>query len=377
MDIFNSAENMKEFLTDENKEDLVAIIEDFQRGDFSDVLSKTKQFREKHDVNEDLARSLLLFDATCYSQIGESKNAADAVMRLYQDSNDKSIDDLILYGSIAYMCDYKLARRILSDAVNQIENEKPFDEMKAARTYLLLGQTEDKLEKFVRAIKYYSRSLTSYERAKEQDKQTILFLHFKLGELHSMIREEDVAINYLEKTIELAGVEDNQEVKINCLVSIAKMYGNKEEYEKAFACLEEAIPMLEGSTLANKRVHAEAYTEMAYNYFAQSQYDKAVSNYDKAIALHQNLPNYSARELGMIYMQYAYCLDQKEQPDKLQAGLIYEKAIEELEKTNDHQLLEDALADTIEFFDRAKNKNKKRFYENKFVKVTNEKAHSL
>ncbi len=130
----------------------------------------------------------------------------------------------------------------------------------------------------------------------------ILFLHYKLGALHSMINETYEAIDYLEKT-----------------------------YEKSYTYLNEAIPMFKGSPLANKLVHAEAYIEMAYNYFDQSQLNKAIP--------------------------------------------YYEKAIVQLEKTNDQELLENALADVIAFFSSTDNLKKKRLYENKFVKMTNEKSH--
>ena len=134
------------------------------------------------------------------------------------------------------------------------------------------------------------------------------------------------------------------------------------------------MPLLEDSSLANKLVHAEAYTEMAFNYFGQSSLVDAVSYYERAIAIHLGLPHYSPRELGMIYMQYAYCLERKEQPDTSLAGTNYEKAIEELEKTNDQELLENALTDVIAFFNRINNQKKKRLYENKIVKLMNEKV---
>ncbi|WP_197482132.1 tetratricopeptide repeat protein [Oceanobacillus sp. Castelsardo] len=372
MDIFNLDESIKDFINETNKDDLGSIVEEFKRGLFSIVLSKTKQFREEHEMDPGLERILSLVDATCYSQIGEGKHAAEIIRIMYENSHDKSIDDLILYGNLAFMCDYKLTRRIMSDAVKQLENEEGFDRLKTAHAYLALGEAEENLEKYVRAIKYYKKGLSFFP---EEDKQMILFLHYKLGALHSLINETGEAIEYLQKTIELTG-ENNKEIKINSLVSIAKMYGSKDEYEKAFTYLNEAIPMFEGSSLVNKLVHAEAYTEMAFNYFDQSQLDEAIPYYKKAIAIHRQLPQYSARELGMIYMQYAYCNEHKEQPDKSLAAKNYEKAIEQLEKANDMALLENALADIIAFFGSIGNNKKKRFYENKFVKLTNEKAHS-
>jgi tetratricopeptide (TPR) repeat protein len=374
MDIFNLAENITEYKNENNEVDLDVIVEEFKLGHFLNVLSKTKVFQEKYETRDGLARMLSLLDATCYSQVGEGKKAADILRNLYENSNETSIDDLILYGNLAFMCDYKLTRRIMSDAVKLIENDEEFDLMKAASAYLVLGEAEENLEKFVRAIKYYKQGLTYIQNEKEPDNQMVLFIHFKLGALHSMTNRIDEAIAYLQKTLELAS-ETDMEIKMNSLVSIAKMYGSKKDYDKAITYLKEAIPMLENSTLVNKFVHAEAYTEMAYNHFDQSQLDEAVPYYEKAIAIHVKNINHSPRELGMIYMQYAYCLEHKEKSDKLLAGRNYEKAIEQLEKTNDRDLLENALADVIAFFESTQNQKKKRYYENKFVKMTNEKAH--
>lgn len=374
MDIFNLDENMREFMNETNKVDLEGIVEEFKRGHFTNVLSKTKLFREKHEISKNLEKTLSLLEATCHSQIGEAKLAANIIVNMYENSCEKSIDDLILLGNFAFMCDYKLARRIMSDAVKQIENEESFDRIKAARAYLVLGEAEENLEKFVRAIKYYKQGLTYFQNEKELDRQMILFLNYKLGALHSLINKTDEAIVHLQNTIDLAN-DKNIEIKLNSLVSIAKMYGHKDEYGKAFTYLQEALPMLEGSTLANKRVHAEAFTEMAYNYFAQSQMDQAFPFYEKAISIHEKLPNYSVRELGMIYMQYAYCLEHKAKPDHLLAGSNYEKGIEQLEKANDPELLENALADIIAFFDRTGNQKQKRIYENKVVKLINERTH--
>ncbi|MEQ6391074.1 tetratricopeptide repeat protein [Bacillaceae bacterium S4-13-58] len=383
-EVFNIEEHIKDFVTEENKEEINVIVEEFKRGHFLNVLNKTKRFREGHEVDKPLERILLLLDATCHSQLGEGKRGAEIIMDLYKESEKNrqvpvttTIDDLLLYGNIAFMNDYKLARRILSDAVNQIEKQEDFDPMKAASTYLILGEAEEQLEKLVRATRYFEQGLAYFQKANEVDKHLIAFLHFKLGTLHSSLNKIDEAIKHLQKAMELAGELNNIEMKINSMVSLGRMYGTKKEYDKAGSYLKEALPLLEGSTLENKIAHAEAYTELAYNCFDQSQLDEAVPYYEKAINIHLNLPRYSSRELGMILMQYAYCLEHKENPDKTAAGKNYEKAIEELEKTNDDELLENALADIIAFFESTKNGKKKRFYENKFVKLTNDRMNKI
>ncbi|RKQ37971.1 tetratricopeptide repeat protein [Oceanobacillus halophilus] len=373
MDIFNLYENIKDHINETNKNDLEAIVEEFKHGRYAMVLSATTEFRKNHEIDKELARTLSLIDATCHSQIGEEKRAAGIIKNLYEDSVEKPVDDLIIYADLAFMCDYKLARKIMSDAVKQIENEEALDKAKAAHAYLVLGEAEEKLEKFIRAIKYFKTGLTYYQEESTQNMEMIVFLHFKLGALHSLINETDKAIEYLKETIKLTEENDidknDIEIRINSLVSLAKMYGSKEEHEKAITYLQEAIPLLEGSSLENKLVHAEAFTEMAFNYFDQSMLDEAVPYYEKAITMHLGLPNYSPRQLGMIYMQYAYSLEHKEQPDKSLAARNYEQAIEQLEKTTDIELLENALADVIAFFGSIDNPRKKRLYENKFVKM--------
>lgn len=141
MDIFNFVDNIKKHTTEINKEDLAVIVEECKHGHFLHVLSKTKTFRENHTLNDELAKLLLLLDATCLSQVGEGKKAADIIERIYQDSNGKLVDDLILYGNLAFMCDYKLTRKIMSDAVKRINH----DPIKAAHAYFILGEAEEHL----------------------------------------------------------------------------------------------------------------------------------------------------------------------------------------------------------------------------------------
>ncbi|MGP4108779.1 tetratricopeptide repeat protein [Virgibacillus sp. L01] len=185
-----------------------------------------------------------------------------------------------------------------------------------------------------------------------------------------MQNKGDESISYLKKVIEMAG-NDNEELKIKSLVSIAKTYGSKDQNEQAYPYLEEALQLLEDSSLVNTIVHAEALTEMAYYYFDKSNLNEAVPYCIDAIETYNNLQFPSHRQLGMIHMQYAYCLQHMEGSNLLDASKNYERAIERLELTKDHQLLENPLGDVIAFFNYINNTKKKRYYENKFVEMPN------
>jgi tetratricopeptide (TPR) repeat protein len=367
--IFDIDDKKDAIIKENNKKDLEIIVHEFKKGHFPNVLTKVREFREKYKEDGTTKFSLLV-EAISQAQIGAEKESAQVISDLYNKSDHLTVDELIEFGELAFLSDYKLTRRILSEAVKRMENENVEHRIKLARGYLVLGEAEENLEKFKRAIKYYKKGLTYFESEDKRDQYMILFLHFKLGVLHSTINMPDEAIYYLDKTIELAG-EEHEDIKINSLVSIAKTYGSMEEDEKAFEYLSTALPLLEDSSLRNRMVHAEALTEMAFYYFNQSMLEEAIPYYEKTIRVYRGLTTHSARKLGMIYMQYAYCLEHKEDRNFSLAGRNYEFAVNELEKSTDRELLENALADVISFFDQRNNTKKKSFYENKLVKLTN------
>jgi tetratricopeptide (TPR) repeat protein len=367
--IFNIDEKKKAVLSEENKQELEEIVHEFKEGHYPNVVTKAREFRQKYKQENIISFSMLV-EAISLAQTGDTKKSADVISQLYGSVRTHTVDYLIELGELAFLSDYKLTRRILSEAVKRMENENEQDRIKLARGYLVLGEAEENLEKFKRAINYYKKGLAYFENDDKRDQYMILFLHFKLGVLYSTINKPEEAIYYLDKTIELAG-DEHEDIKINSLVSIAKTYGSMEKEEKAFDYLSIALPLLEKSSLKNRMVHAEALTEMAFYYFNQSRLEEAIPHYEQAIRVHRGLTTYSARKLGMIYMQYAYCLEHKEKKNFSLAGRNYEFAVQELEKSNDRELLENALADVISFFDQRKNTKKKRYYENKFVKLTN------
>ncbi|WP_106497836.1 tetratricopeptide repeat protein [Lentibacillus sp. Marseille-P4043] len=368
-DILNLEEQFEQTMNEANKDDLQELLEEFKRNHFPNVLSKSAQLRDKYQDNKQLVELLMLLEAVSHAQIEEFRRSSEIIQQLYNDADSMSGNELITLGELAFMSDYKLARRILSDAVKRMETEAEPDRIKLARGYLVLGEAEEQLEKFTRAIKYFKQGLTYFQADDIRDKYMILYLHFKIGMLYSTKNEQKEAIEYLQKAVELA--DENKEMKINSLVSLAKIYGSRNDNEMAYSYLKETLGLIDDSALSETLVHAEALIEMAFYYFDQSKLDEAVPYYQRAIDMYKKQPGKSDRKLGMVYMQYAYCLEHKDKEDKHLAGVNYERAIEQLEKIKDRELLENAFADVIAFFDATNNTKKKRIYENKFVKMVN------
>ncbi|WP_174613049.1 tetratricopeptide repeat protein [Virgibacillus ihumii] len=367
MDILNLEELITDDVSDELKERLIELLEELKENHYPNTLTKIYGIYEMDEVNTELTGNLKMIEAICHTQIGEAKRASEIIRDLYDD--DPDLDMLMQLGELAYMCDYKLARRIMSAAVKQLDG-KEIDRIRIARCYLILGETEEKLDKLTRSIKYFKTGLNYFEDADERDRHMISYLHFKIGMLFSAQNKEEASVEYLNKVIDMAG-DNDPDMKIRSLVSIAKTYGNMEKSDKVLPYLEEALELLPGSNLENSLAHAEALTDMAFYYFNESKLTDAVPYYKHAIQMYSKLDYVSHRQIGMIYMQYAYCLEHKRDENISQAAVNYEKAIERLEKAKDRQLLENALADVIAFFNAHHYEKKKRYYEDKFVKMNN------
>nr|WP_236782495.1 tetratricopeptide repeat protein [Allobacillus saliphilus] len=194
----------------------------------------------------------------------------------------------------------------------------------------------------------------------------------KLGNLHSIKKQNDEAVHYFKQVVELANDEFIQ-YKIDSLISLGKISSTRNEYKEAVSYLNEAIELLENSSIQDKGIFIEAYVEIAYTYFSQAKWGEAVPFYEKAMAQLRQLVTYPKRDYGMVLMQYAYSLENKDHPDQKAAGKTYEKAIAVLEEVNEPRLLESALGDTIKFFDKTNQQKKKKLYEEKWERVRKER----
>ena len=378
MDFFNIEERAKNIQTEENETELNELVQKFEDGHFSELLSETKPLYEKYQNDPQVIHFLSLIDIASHIQISESDKAKPIIEKIYEE-DDNAIEDLIVYGHFAYLTDYKLARKILSDAVKQMDEQDQYDESKRTSALFLLAESEEKLQKYGRAIKYYQQTLEYFERDQgiEVNRSIILYLLVKLGNLYSIKNETSHAIDYFDRAIDLATKENELQLKIDSLISVGKIHGKRKEYNQAANYLRLAISLLEDSSIDNEWMYIESYTEMAYNHFDHGDFDDAIPYYEKAIRHLKKLYQYPKRDFGMILMQYAFSLENQKKPNIKKAGKNYERAIEELEEAEEFELLETALGDVIKFFDETNQQKKKKAYEEKFVLITNEKSNRV
>lgn len=371
IDVLNVEEELQTFMNDTNKHDLNVLNEELQQGHYPNVISKANTFRERYPDNKELLTTLWKVSAISHAELREYRQAKEIISGIYNEKADHSVDALIILGQLAFMCDYKLARRIMSEVVKRKESAQDMDKEKASGAYLILGETEENLEKPKRALKYYKKGFESLDDEDENANYLKVFLAFKIGMLHTTLGEQEHALEYLKLSLKYADGSQAQ-LKINSLVGIGQICGSLDKGDEGYPYLQEALKMLPGSTLNNSPVHIEALLETGYYHYQQAEYEEGVGIYEEAIQMYITLQNISARKLGMMYMQYGYCLANQQKIEPKMASTYYEKAIVQLEKENDIELLHSALTDVIDFFDEIGNKGKKQRYEKRMLELAEE-----
>ncbi len=344
------------------------IVDSFEGEEYADVIHYVELVKESYQNDENVIYRLFLLELLSNMQLDRREAAEMSLNTIYSKTPDNDSERLLILGELATDVNPKLARKILSQLVKLSDEESQGSSKIVGKAYLLLAEVEENLQKFPRAIKYYQQGLALFS-VDDTPKALQSFIYYKIGVLYSSIGNKDEAIDSLKKGLELAN--DQVENKIPILVSLGKILGSIEKEEEAFSFLSEALELIEQSTFNNNIIHAEALTEAAYYYFDSGKVDEAIPFYEKAITIYGKEKGVANRKLGMIHMQYAYCLEHKEQPNLPQAGMQYENGLRYLEEAGDRELYENALMDVISFFTTTNNKKKKRTYENKFLKLNN------
>src|SRR5699024_2893209 len=157
MNILDLNELIEAVTTDENKETLAEIIQEFKREHYPNVLSKTKVAVNQFANDKNLKNLMDIIDAISHAEIGEYKASKEIIDRLYYELNSKETSKLIQLAELAFMSHYRLYRRIMTDDINVIDKDKTPDVFMFTRYYLVLGEAEEKLQKYNQAMKYYQK----------------------------------------------------------------------------------------------------------------------------------------------------------------------------------------------------------------------------
>src|SRR5699024_5192871 len=157
LDVLNLNELIREAIHENNKEALEVLIEESKLKHYPNIISKSKQIQANFPNDLKLLKVLRMNEAISDAEMEEFHNTKEIIKELYEDKSEKNYHDYMLLAELAFMSDYKLARRIMTEAVKQMENQETPDQQTLMKGYLVLGEAEEQLRKFKRAIKYYKR----------------------------------------------------------------------------------------------------------------------------------------------------------------------------------------------------------------------------
>src|SRR5699024_6608087 len=190
---------------------------------------------------------LRMIEAISRAEMEEFRNSREIMKELYEDKSKKKYHDYMLLAEQVFMSEYKLASRIMTEEVKQMEYKETPDQTNLMTDNLDLGEYEEQLRKFKRAIKYYKRGLSFVKEDTQLDKYMVIYLHIKIGMLYTTLNETDQAISYLQKTNELNDETDKDycDIKVYSLVTSAKPYARNNEGQKGYPYLIDDLTVLE------------------------------------------------------------------------------------------------------------------------------------
>src|SRR5690625_1370972 len=89
INVLDLNELLETHLTDENKEDLTEIFQEFKREHYPNVLSKTKLVANQYPDDENLNEFLDILNAISHTEIGELKASKEIIERLFRNADKK------------------------------------------------------------------------------------------------------------------------------------------------------------------------------------------------------------------------------------------------------------------------------------------------
>ncbi|MDY0408023.1 tetratricopeptide repeat protein [Paracerasibacillus soli] len=225
LEIINIDKALTKVLEKHNFEGLSILREEFKRGHYPNVVAKIGDFRKQNKVGLDVEHLLCYMEAISYAEMKEYISSKEIIQKQYEQRTNATSDELIILGQIAFLSDHKLCRRIMSKVVMMCEREGA-NEIKLARCYMILGEAEENLDKFIRANKYYKKALKHFDNLAEDKYQ--LILHFKIGQNYAKVNEVEEAIAYLTKARAIA----EQKKNIMCCFIVRLVLRNYTHWKK-------------------------------------------------------------------------------------------------------------------------------------------------
>ncbi|GAB4199332.1 MAG: hypothetical protein Fur0023_01520 [Bacteroidia bacterium] len=191
--------------------------------------------------------------------------------------------------------DYVQSLNTYSTALNLLEQMKQKHqpaltqkiETCEARTYGNLGVTYMDYSAYSKALEYFFKSLTLFEKLNDKKGQANALGN--IGIVFDLQRKYDKAIEYYNKVIQIAKSLNDKDLQASVYGNIGLSYKNKDNYEKALEYF--LIAKNLAQEIQSKIIEAINLENIGEIYKLTKNYDKALQYYSDALKINKELGN--------------------------------------------------------------------------------------
>lgn len=262
----------------------------------------------------------------------------------------------IRQGELFFYTDLKKARRILSKTIELTEQVE--DRQLSGRVFMLLGEIDEEMQQFPRAISYYERARS----ALVSTNQLIGYMEMKIGMLAIKAGHMKKAKHYLKQIPEQAPGS----IREPASYALAALYGQEKQYVKGKQVLQQLLTNRQEET----KIHADALQLLASFEIELNCTEEAIRLFEQASAVYRKKSHYRI-VYGMTQLKLGSCYE--DVGEEQQAAVCYEEAVAVMEKARYKEGIEEALVQILRFYEKNEYPLKRYIYENKLVKWQLEK----
>lgn len=255
---------------------------------------------------------------------------------LFPDNDNLRLAELYLSLGTSFNClsNYESALKNCQESLKIAEKLLPETDEKIIEILFDLGDICNNLKKLEEGVGYYEKIIKIYEKNKKLSNESKIFEVFlALGNLHMSLGNIDQALKALllaqQKYKNLYKGDYNDPVILNILNSIAVVYTNSNNLEKAIKTYSESLEISKKHFNKEEKIIIDTTIGLAISYFNSEEYEKAAKSFKEALELKEK-NNEKGANVGDLCSNLGYAM--KSLQNIVEAKKYFQKAVEYYEE---------------------------------------------
>jgi Tfp pilus assembly protein PilF len=175
------------------------------------------------------------------------------------------------------------------------------DELEKGHIFFQLGQINDNLHDYNKALRFYQDALTIYKNKLNLDHPNIATCYNNIGLVYDNANDHDKALPYYEEALEIyrKTLPDNHPNIATASNSIGMIYNTMGDYSKALSCCKKALDIFEKELSAIHPLVATSYNNIGLIYANMKKYTEASTSYKRAVEIGEQIlpPNHPTLQI--------------------------------------------------------------------------------